>query len=117
MGYGPLSEDGFKELVKTATQEAVQEKVNTDKVFKKVYDVYGNVIETDYKEVIINIYTKLNNSVIGFDIQEDGFRKIYVYKNEKNFFLTISLFLILVKLVITSKPLYLWFPMSGTHFS
>ena len=75
-----LKEEDLKKL-----KDAVQEKVNTDKVFKKVYDVYGNVIETDYKEVIINIYTKLNNSVIGFDIQEDGFRKIYVYKNEKNF--------------------------------
>jgi len=39
----------------------------------------------------INIYTNLKNEVIGIDIEENGFRNMYLYKNKNEFNLYINL--------------------------
>ena len=59
--------------------DAIQNKIKTDSSFKKAYDLVGGIIDTSKEKVIINIYTKLNNEVVGFDIEEDGFTTTFIY--------------------------------------
>lgn len=68
-----------------AISKEILKKVDSDAKYKKVYDVFGDIIDTSKNSVIINVYTKLNNKIIGFDIEEDGFTTTYYYLiNEKN---------------------------------
>ncbi len=59
--------------------DAIQNKTKTDSSFKRAYDLVGGIIDTSKEKVIINIYTKLNNDVVGFDVEEDGFTTTFIY--------------------------------------
>ena len=62
--------------------DEIMEKKENDVKYKKVADVYGNFLTFDSgnKKVIINIYTKFNNKIVGYDIEEDGFTTSFFYK-------------------------------------
>ena len=59
--------------------DAIQNKTKTDSSFKRAYDLVGGIIDTSKEKVIVNIYTKLNNDVVGFDVEEDGFTTTFIY--------------------------------------
>ncbi|MBQ4030749.1 MAG: hypothetical protein II625_03230, partial [Bacilli bacterium] len=71
------------------TDEKAKKLAEDDERFKELYSKYiddwdseGSLDET----MIINIYTKgFNNSFVGFDIIEDGFRVAYYYKDGNSF--------------------------------
>ncbi len=62
--------------------DEINEKKENDVKYKKVADVYGDFLTFDSgnKKVVINIYTKFNNKVVGYDIEEDGFTTSFYYK-------------------------------------
>jgi len=57
----------------------LKDKTKTDAKFKNAYDVYGSLLDNSKKKIIINIYTKINNKVVGFDIEDEGFTSTYYY--------------------------------------
>ncbi len=63
-----------------AINNTIKEKTKTDATFKRAYDVYGSLLDNSKKKLIINIYTKLNNKVVGFDIEDEGFTSTYYYQ-------------------------------------
>ena len=66
----------------TKINNEINKKIENDAKFKKVADVYGDFLKFDdsNKKVVINIYTKFNNKVVGYDIEEDGFTTSFYYK-------------------------------------
>lgn len=69
-----LNEEDLKKI-----DDEIQNKMKTDSGFKKAYEVLGNLIDTKKKKIVINIYTKLNNNVVGFEIETEGFTSTYGY--------------------------------------
>jgi len=59
--------------------EEINKKVESDAKYKKVYDVFGSMIDTTKNKLVVNIYTRINNKFVGFDIEEDGFTTTYYY--------------------------------------
>lgn len=51
---------------------------------KKFKAEYLEDLDVDYK-MIMNIYTVNGTEVVGFDVEENGFREIYYYKNDISF--------------------------------
>lgn len=45
-------------------------------------DILDNKVSSDNFKTYVNIYTKKGVEVVGFDIEEDGFRKFYWYQNK-----------------------------------
>ena len=69
----------FKKEDLKRIDDAIQNKTKTDSSFKRAYDLVGGIIDTSKEKVIVNIYTKLNNDVVGFDVEEDGFTTTFIY--------------------------------------
>ena len=65
--------------------QSPQENNNLPNNDKNKSDVFGDIIDTSKNSVIINVYTKLNNKIIGFDIEEDGFTTTYYYLINENY--------------------------------
>lgn len=55
-----------------------------EEYLKELEEKLKDDYEEDYK-FIINIYTMNGTEFVGFDIEENGFRRIYFYKNKENF--------------------------------
>ena len=66
----------------TKINNEINKKIDNDAKYKKVADVYGDFLKFDdsNKKVVINIYTKFNNKIVGYDIEEDGFTTSFYYK-------------------------------------
>jgi len=61
-----------------------KDKAQSDKRYKKVYNALGSIFG-EYKELKINIYTKLNNKIVGFELESDGFVKDSYYESKNGY--------------------------------
>ncbi len=56
----------------------------TEKSFEQIIDEYVSKMDKDYK-LVFNLYTVNGTKVVGFDIEENGFRNVYIYFKDNNF--------------------------------
>lgn len=63
--------------------------INKDEVISEFLS-FDEVNDEDYS-LVFNIYTIKGNKVVGFDVEEKGFRILYLYFNEENFDLHLNL--------------------------
>lgn len=91
-----IEKDEYKRLDKKYIDK-IKEDLKLLEILAKLEDMtvseYKDTLEEDSEEyeLIFNIYTVDGTKVVGFDLEENGFRNLYYYSNEGNFEFHINL--------------------------